>query len=132
VSNKCGRDCHSTVDILVAVWHYEQPMLVASWHLSSFVWIYIMSGCYAYYVTGISNFLVCNNKIGRILSKCWWHITSCSDGPDTRRKSQVFQTPPALDAAINIIVLSRLHRGIQSVMEMLASVEWPLHITKCY
>jgi len=26
------------------------------------------------------------NTIGRILSECWRHVTSSSDGPDTRRE----------------------------------------------
>jgi len=46
------------------------------------------------------------DPIGRIhvinaLSKCWWHVISSSDGPDSRRESRFFHTAPTFDDAIN-------------------------------
>jgi len=45
--------------------------------------------------------LIKMNTIGCIPSKCWRHVTSSSDGPDTRRQLCIFPTPPAFDAAFN-------------------------------
>jgi len=50
------------------------------------------------------------------LSQTWdqrcmaWHVTSSSDGPDTRRQWRVFNTPPAFDATVSFKSLTEAYK----------------------
>ena len=48
-------------------------------------------------------------------SKCWWHVTSRSDGPDIRRESRFFYTLPALATAVNFHCMTRMHSADYTV-----------------
>jgi len=64
-------------------------------------------------------FVYSASTVNTMQSKCWWHITSRSDGPDIRRESRVVIDHLQWMPPLILIVYSRLDSGIQSAMEML-------------
>jgi len=59
------------------------------------------------------------NAIGHIPSKCWWHVTSSSGGPDIHWESRFLIHQLHWTPLLTLVVFSWLDRGIQSTIEML-------------